>query len=242
MNNLLKMEAIKLRKNGLSYGDIKRKLNISKATLSYWLKDVPLTEEQRKKLYTKQVLILSQGPQCQKERRQREINEILKIAKKEVHVPLTLETFRLFGAALYWAEGSKTNGFKITNSDPCLILFIVKWIEKIFNIHPHELKAWLNIYPQQNEIKIKQFWSQLTNIPIEKFGKSFIKPLSKNYKKNNLYYGTISIRIPRGTDIRYKIFGWIRVALKNINDEVEIAQKEWGSLQKISRAINLPKK
>lgn len=238
--NTLKIKAIELRKTGLSYGEIKKKLNISKATLSFWLKNVPLTEEQRNKFYTKQISILSKGPQSQKERRRREVNKIFEKAGKEIKYPLSLETFRFFGAALYWAEGSKTTGLKITNSDPHLILFMVRWFEKILKISPKNLKAWLNIYPQQKDSEIKQFWSELTGIPTERFGKSFVKPLNKNYKKNNLYYGTISIMVPRGTDIRYKIFGWIKVALKNINAEVELTQKEWGKLIEVSRAINLP--
>lgn len=238
--NPFKIKAIKLRKTGLSYGEIQKKLNISKSTLSYWLKNVPLTENQRNKLYTKQISILLRGPQSQKERRFREVNKILKEAEKEIKFPLSEEAFRLFGAALYWAEGGKTNGLKITNSDPHLILFMIKWFEKIFKVPPKDLKAWLNIYPQQNDLEIKQFWSELTGIPVERFGKSFIKPLNKNYKKNNLYYGTISIRVPRGTDMRYKIFGWIKMALKDINTDVELTQKEWGKLIEVSRAINLP--
>ena len=238
----LKLKAIQLRKRGLSYNEIKKKLNVSKGTLSFWLKSVPLTEEQKKRLYTNKILVLARGPRSQKERRQREINEIIEKAGKEIQLPLTLEAYRLFGAALYWAEGSKTESLKITNSDPCLILFMVKWFEKIFNIPPQELRVWLNVYPQQNEIEIKQFWSQLTGIPLENFGKSFVKPLSKNYKKNNLYYGTISVKIPRGTNIRHQIFGWIKAVLKDINFEAEITQKEWKSLREVSRAINLPEK
>lgn len=237
--NILKINAIKLRKTGLSYGDIKKKLGISKSTLSCWLKDVALTEEQKKRLYTNSITILARGAQSQKERRKREINKILEDAEKEIQNPITLEAYRILGAALYWAEGSKTNDLKITNSDPHLILFMVRWFEKIFKISPRELKAWLNIYPQQNDFEIKQFWSQLTEIPIERFGKSFIKPLSKNYKKNNLYYGTITVRAPRGTDIRYRIFGWIKTIMKDISSEAEITQKEWHKLTEISRAINI---
>ncbi len=34
--------AIKLRKQGLSYSQIKNKLDIPKSTLSYWLRDIKL--------------------------------------------------------------------------------------------------------------------------------------------------------------------------------------------------------
>ena len=235
-----KIKAIKLRKKGLSYNEIRKEVNVAKSTLALWLKDVLLTKKQKQRLYTKQIMILERGPQSQKERRRREIEKIFGEAEKEIKIPLDLETFRLFGAALYWAEGSKSNGFKITNSDPHLVLFMVRWVEKIFKICPRELKAWLNIYPQQNDLEIKKFWSDLTNIPIERFGKSFVKPISKNYKKNNLYYGTISITVPKGTDFRYKIFGWVKTALKEINTDVELTQKKWGKLTEVSRSINLP--
>ena len=90
MKNVLKTKAIKLRKDGASYGEIKKKLGISKSTLSYWLKDVLLTEDQRKRFYTARVLSLSRGTQSQKERRLREIAEIVKNAKKEVSKDISL--------------------------------------------------------------------------------------------------------------------------------------------------------
>jgi hypothetical protein len=74
-------------------------------------------------------------------------------------------------------------------------------------------------------MKVKKFWSPLTNIPLENFGKSFIKPKNKEHKKNNLYYGTIKIRVPKGTDMRYRVFGWIKTLLKDVTPEVKLTQK-----------------
>lgn len=237
----LKLRAIHLRKKGESYGDIKKRLNVSKSTLSYWLKGVILTQEQKNKLYTNKILNLSQGAQSQKERRSREIKQIIEVAKKEISSKLSFESYRLFGTALYWAEGNKKRDFEITNSDPSLITFMVGWFKDMFKIPPKNLDAWLNIYPQQNEDDLKNFWSQLTGIPLENFGKTFVKPLNKNYKKNNLYYGTIKVRVRRGTDMRHRVYGWIKAVLKNKNYKAELVQKEWRRLQEISRAVNLPK-
>jgi transposase-like protein len=41
-----KNEAIRLRKLGQSYKEIKRKVDVSKATLSLWLRDIQLTPQQ----------------------------------------------------------------------------------------------------------------------------------------------------------------------------------------------------
>lgn len=235
----LKEKAISLRKQGFSYKEIKQKIGVSKSTLSCWLKTVELTPEQRERLYTKQIEILSRGTQSQKERRLREIEKIIADAEKEIKNPLSFETYRLFGAALYWAEGVKTNGCAIVNSDPHLILFMVRWLERVFKISPLALKACLNIYSQQNDKDIKEFWSQLTSIPVENFGKSFVKPVNKNFKKNNLYYGTIKIKVPRGTDLRHQIFGWIKCALKDLDFQIDLTQKEWKSLKEVIRPVNL---
>ncbi|MBI2669866.1 MAG: hypothetical protein HYX20_01860 [Candidatus Yanofskybacteria bacterium] len=231
----LKKAATKLRLRGLSYGEIKKKTSLPKSTLSAWLKNIPLKPKDRKRLYTKQTQILARGPQSQKERRAREVEEIIKNAESEINFPLHPETLRLMGAALYWAEGNKQGMCEITNSDPHLIAFAVKWIKLTFNISPLDLKARLNIYPQQNDKKIKKFWSELTGIPVKRFGKSFVKPVSKGYKKNNLYYGTIKVEIPKSVNTRYRIFGWISMVLKKINPNVGLTQKKWESLTRIQR-------
>lgn len=45
-----KLNAIELRKQGLSYREIRKSINVSKSTLSLWLKDIELTEQQKKRL------------------------------------------------------------------------------------------------------------------------------------------------------------------------------------------------
>src|SRR5438132_884804 len=123
----LRMKAVALRKTGLSYNEIRKYIPVAKSSLSLWLKNVPLSAEHRKRLYTKQIQILSRGAPSQRERRRKEVAAIIAEAKKEIAVPLSFETCRFLGAALYWAEGSKTKNLEITNSDPILIAFMTQW-------------------------------------------------------------------------------------------------------------------
>lgn len=241
-NPLIRREAIALRKRGLSYNEIRKELNnaVAKSTLSLWLKNVPLKPEHKRRLYTKQIAILSRGPQSQRERRMREVEEIIGIAEREIARPLSKEVLKLFGAALYWAEGSKTGNFEITNSDPSLIVFMVQWFRRMFGVQPSQLKVHVNLYPQQNENDIKKFWSDITKIPLKNFGKSFIKPAGKGYKKNNLYYGTVKVRVMKGVDMKYITFGWIKAALQDVTPKVELTKKKWVRLKETQRpAVNL---
>src|SRR3989338_7266338 len=190
----LKIKAISLRKRGLSYNEIRLKIPVAKSTLSLWLNSVKLKPEYKNRLYTKQIKSLSFGASSQKERRAREVEIIVETARKEVGLPLDPEVLKMMGAALYWAEGSKTKNFTITNSDPHLILFFVKWLEGVFEI-----------------------------------------------ETNNLYYGTIKVFVPKGTDMRHRVFGWIKAALSDIDVNSKHSQKEWVSLTKTARPVNLIK-
>jgi hypothetical protein len=116
---------------------------------------------------------------------------------------------------------------------------MVRWIEKIFNVPRIQLKARLNIYPQQNEMEIKKFWSTLTGIPIYNFGKSYIKPFSTGYRKNNLYYGTIRIEVPKSGNFLHTVYGWTQAMLEQEDKQAKNIQKKWIRLTKNIRPINL---
>ncbi len=234
-----KNKVVHLRKQGLSYGEIHKRTGVSKSLLSSWLKNIRLSKTQKERLYTKQIQILSKGTQSQKERRKREVESIIQEAKKQIILPPSEQTFLLFGAAIYWGEGSKSNLLQVTNSDPRLILFMVRWIEKVFKVSRTNLHARLNIYPQQNESTIKKFWSELTGIPTKNFGKSYIKPLSTGYRKNNLYYGTIRIETPRSGNFLHTVYGWTQAILEQEDARAKNIEKRWIRLTKKVRPVNL---
>jgi hypothetical protein len=72
-----------------------------------------------------------------------------------------------------------------------------------------------------------------------KVSKSYIKPFSKNYKKNNLYYGTIRVEVPKSTNFRHQVFGWLKVILKNISPKAEVVMKKWDKLRAVAKPANL---
>ena len=228
-----------MRREGKSYGEIGRSLKIAKSTLSYWLKDISLSKADRSRFYTERIRNLAEGPNGSRARRQREIEAITAEARAEIASELSTETHKLLGAALYWAEGSKGGLLQITNSDPALIYFMVRWFAKTFSVDPRTFYAKLNMYSQQNEAELKKFWSGLCDIPIKRFGKSYTKPASKNVKRNNLYYGTIQITVPKSSDMTWRVFAWIQGALATQEKHISKNLVRWGHLRSVERPINL---
>ena len=183
--------------------------------------------------------ILNLGSRSHHLRRQGEISRIIGSAQNEVSAFLSDETVKLLGAAIYWAEGTKKGTTRVTNSDPALILFMVYWLKRVFGIETSSIRAWLNMYSQQDEKDLIAFWSDLTGIPAKNFGKSYIKPESKNYKKNTLYYGTIQISVPKSTDLQYRIQGLVRGFISTIDPKLKSTILRWEGLRDIQRTINL---
>ena len=65
-------------------------------------------------------------------------------------------------------------------------------------------------------VGIEKYWSKIINIPLNQFSKTvLIKSESKKiYPKNNIYYGTVRLKVRQGTQLRRKINGWVEGLLK----------------------------
>lgn len=109
----------------------------------------------------------------------------------------------LLGASLYTCEGTRARiirgtGQKIfavefTNKDPRTIGIFLRFLREVVKAEESRIKAELFIYPDHNEDKLKQFWSNITNIPLERFNQT-IRLRQKNVKFNPNPLGTLKIR------------------------------------------------
>lgn len=226
-----KEKALRLRKKGESLKEIAETLSISKSTAKLWTQSVALSPALKKALYKSGLKKMHLSPNNSHNRRQRELGKIEEEAKKEIALPLSDSAEKIIGAALYWAEGEKKLSMSISNSDPVLIHFFVKWLKKHFGTKASDLKANLNIYSQQNELKLKKFWSDLTEIPLQNFGKSYIKPKNKKFKKSTLYYGTIKVRVPKGADMKHRVASWMKTFLTSETIDVKKVESRWENLR-----------
>lgn len=216
-----KQKARRLRKQGLSYNEILEKIPVAKSSVSLWCGDIRLTPLQRTRINKKQKKNQQRFARFAWidaiRKRQQEIKDIRKNAKKEIK-RLSLYELTIAGLMVYWAEGSKTSRAEITNSNPILIKFMIRWFRSAWGIPASQLKARLNIHSNQNDKKIKEYWHKVTKIPLKNFGKSFIKPKGTGHRKNILKNGVIRIGISN-ENLRHHILTSIKaIYLNSIND------------------------
>ena len=200
--------AISLRKKGLSYKEILKKIEVSKSTLSIWLREVELTTEQKNRLLGKMDKMRYELAKSKVADRKKRTEEIITTAKKEV-AALNNDSLFFVGLALYWAEGAKNpvESVKFANSDEKMILLMMKWLRKICKIPEKKLKIHIHMHTLHCRKDIIEYWSKITQVPLRQFYKPYIKPTSLGQRKNILYNGTCSIII-HDKNLFRKIMGW----------------------------------
>jgi len=202
-----KIKAIELRKNGSSYSEIRKFISISKSTLSTWLKDIELTDEQKKRLTRLQATAYL-GAKKNQAKSIAHHNEIREAAKKEV-LSLVKNSFFVSGLMLYWAEGDKRSGqIQFSNSDPEMITLMMKWFRKFCKVPETKFRIGLFLHSLHIREDCLKFWSRITALPTSQFNQPYIKPTIFSNRKNKLYEGTCVIRI-HNKDLLSRILGWI---------------------------------
>ena len=202
------IKAIKLRKKGLPYSDILKRVGVSKSTLSLWLRDIWLTPAQEIKLLKGRELSRHKAVIA---KRQKRVNITKKITKEGEKELLNLVNNPLFivGLALYWAEGDKHKGerVKFTNSDERMIKLMMRWFREICFVPEEKFRIALHVHSLHTKSDIKNYWSKITGVSEARFQKLYIKQTSLRQRRNILYNGTCGIVINNKNLFR-RMLGW----------------------------------
>jgi len=205
-----KLKAIELRKNGLSYSEIRNSITVSKSTLSNWLKDIELSNEHKSRLSKLQATGYI-GAKTNQTKALLHHKKIKQTAEIEA-IKLSQKPFFVAGLMLYWAEGDKRSGrLQFSNSDPDMIKLMMKWFRKFCNVPEEKFRIGLFIHTLHIREDCLDFWSKVTGLPLEQFNKPYIKPTIFSNRKNKLYEGTCVIKV-HSKDLFSKVLGWIEGA------------------------------
>lgn len=226
MKQSLKIQAIKLRKEGLSYSEIRKRVPVSKSTLSLWFKNVKLSKEQQQILYLKRCSASLRGAAARRKQRIEITRQIKDKARAQI-ANISKRELWLVGIMLYWAEGSKerdyrvTSGVTFTNSDPFMAQVFIKWLLTCLDIPEEDINLSIYIHETKKDQldKVKKYWTSVTRFSTEKFGKIYFKKHKINSKRRNRdesYYGLLRIQVRRSTNLNRKIAGWIEGITANI--------------------------
>jgi transposase len=209
-----KILALEKRRLGHSIRDIAKMLEVSKSSVSLWVREVKLTEAQSEGLSSKP--FTSQAANKRRETRlsneESKRRKIIDSAKFEIK-NLDLETLKIVGAMLYWAEGGKTQRMaRFSNGDPEMITLMMKFFREVCGVEESKFRGYIHIYETLDHTKAEKYWSSISSIPLRQFFKTYRKPnVSSKGLKITLPYGVFDVYV-LDVQVFYKIQGWIEAA------------------------------
>ncbi|MFA5745188.1 MAG: hypothetical protein WC887_03175 [Candidatus Paceibacterota bacterium] len=224
-----KKRAIQLRKQGQTYGEISKKIKVSKSTLSLWLRDVKVPVEFISRIQQKKLDAVKLGWEARRKERIDRTHRITVSAQQEVK-RLMSDPLWLVGVALYWAEGHKEKLWRtgtlvtFTNMDADTIILFRSWCRKFLDVSNDDFVCTLYIHDsrraQSNEMK--KWWAQKLTISPESIAVYYKKSVKKHVRHNDAddYHGVLRVRVRRSIDMNRRIAGWtfeLVHSLKNKN-------------------------
>lgn len=180
---------------GKSYKEITDSLGVPKSTISTWFGNTLKRPRTRSEMLN-HLKIIRKLAVVKIKNKWKRINQLedelisRKITEETLSYPLNNPGFyKSMLAMLYWAEGSKYKGvygLGFVNTDPILMRFYLTLLRKCYVLDERRLKVRVHVHYYHSIKKVKVFWSKLLNIPIDQFGKIYIKKRSKTkrFRKN----------------------------------------------------------
>lgn len=211
----LRERAIALRKEGRSYREIRDALGVSKSSLSLWLRDVVLTDEQHERLEALQHQGRTRAARTIQAKRLARRAATIGESRAQITSLAESELF-VAGVVAYWCEGTKAKpwrrGERVTfiNSDASLITLFIKWLQLI-GIGVEDLIFSVSIHESADVARAVRYWASVVGCAPESFRRSVLKRHNPKTVRKNVgddYYGCLVVTVRRSTELSRKIEGW----------------------------------
>lgn len=192
-----------LRRQGMSFREIRKIIPVSKSSLSLWLRFLPLSAEEAMHLEDRARRNVDNGSEraALSNRKNRVVREEMAFMEaKSKYEAYSHDPIFILGVGLYWAEGSKrTTSFQFMNSDHTMISFMIFWVKKYLGFTERDIFLRLTTHEDFKLEKYEDYWSQKTGIPLSNFKKTTYK-VSRHgvFKKNPNYKGCVRLEVGGG--------------------------------------------
>jgi hypothetical protein len=203
-----------LRHEGRSMKEIAQLVGASLSSVSYWVRDVPLTEDQRAALRWRNPAVNGHRAGGAAIRRRAQLLRQSYQAEGRA-LARRRNAAHAAGCMLFWAEGSRRrNTVVFTNSDPAMMRYFVAFLQSSFGLKDEAFTVNCNLFadhaPRQSEIE--QFWLDTVGLPASCLRASTVNVYSKHSKKkrtNKLPYGTARVCV-HSTRVVQSLYGSIQ--------------------------------
>lgn len=208
--------AIELRKGGYSYSEIQKFVHVQKSTLSYWFRDIKLSEPQLARLKKNRIEGAQKGSMAKTLKTSKAIEEIQKTSAKDIG-KISKRELWLMGIMLYWRErllnkndSDLKKGIRFTSSDPDLIKLFLKWLADVGGIKNEEISFDVYIGKDKPDLlnDAVNYWVDTTGFSKSNFSRYYVLKKSKR--------SLLRIRVKSSSMLARQISGWVMEIIKHL--------------------------
>lgn len=213
-----KEKATALRKQGYTYNEILKLVPVAKSSLSLWLKDLPLTKNEKQALKHRKDKQIDAGrikvAGILRTRRLEREKEQLALAK-ELFGAHTEKPLFFIGIALYWAEGGKrTDQWQFTNSDAQMQRVMIRWLTECIGIDIEDIRFRLYVHKSYLSEDCEAWWAKQLHVPRKNFLRTVVKPGVAKVKKRPGYKGCLRIEVRRSKGLLNQMRFWQKMLVE----------------------------
>ena len=220
VRNMEKLEqAVTFRKRGFTLEEIAKICDVSKSTVSKWLKNkafsTEITKQNKRRAGQDNVKRLKLMSKVRTVERANRLLEVARSAETEFKHYKETPLF-IAGLMLYLSEGDRKADGQIrvsstrTETHAIFIRFAVEYL----GVEKKKLKFWILLYPDLNEEKCMKKWHQVTGLPYSQFHKNHV--IQSSSKKRTLHHG-VGNTIIGSTVLKHKLNRWIELVTKELS-------------------------
>jgi transposase-like protein len=210
----LRLQARQLReRDGASYGEIARALQIAPGTARRWTTDIELTAGQIASIAERRRNAAQAASTANAERWRAKRLAWQRAGRLRARDG---DLLHQAGCLLYWAEGTKTrNTVELANSDVNLTRLFLRFLSSCFDIQANQLAFCLHVYTGNGLTiqEIEKRWLTELSLPrscLRKHSINLRPAPTSGVKTNKLPYGVATVRVLRSTWLVQHIYGAIQ--------------------------------
>jgi len=209
MKREIREQARQMRSQGMSIVKIAAILKVSKSSVSLWVRDITLSENQMEVLRANKGNSGGQNKGSQTNRiRYLELRKSYQEAGRAK--AREMRPLHMAGCMLYWAEGAKRRNIYFANSDPNMNVFFMRFLREEMGVLDSQFAIYIHCHTSDpNEIQVlESYWTTMLGLNQSNLRKTYTKKGSE-IQRSILKYGVCGIGV-YSVELVEHIFGAIQ--------------------------------
>lgn len=206
-------QAEALRKRGFTLAEIAKVCDVSKATVSNWLKNKAFSEvvsqQNKRRVGQENAKRLRLIAKTRGTERKRRAEDAVRAADTEFKHYKSHPLF-IAGVVAYATAGDTKDAHQIRLSSAKIDVqtVFIRFVEEYLGIDPVKIHLWLQLYPTHDEAKCMRRWKQATGLSYQQFYKNHV--VKHQGATKPLHFG-VGNTIIGSTSGKQKLLRWVEL-------------------------------